>query len=142
MIKEVRASIQQYATTSLRANYLRCQVHTITPESIIKADGSKGPVNPDRLAKQIVECSDQICRTLLGKLSGLEVQMCALGYRTCTDNMITLVRLVDEELEKSGPIRWLRFKRALRRATESLSQAHEAFPPETLRIPHQKEQGY
>lgn len=138
MIKEVRASIQQYAAATLRAKYLRYQVHTITPQSIIKFDGSKGSVNPDEFAKQIVQCSDQIRQTLLEQPSGLELEMCALGYRTCANDMLTLVRLVDEELEKSGPIRRLRLKKALRGAAESLSKAHEAFPVGTLSVLHQK----
>ncbi len=128
--------------TSLRANYLRYQARTITPESIIKFGGSKEAVSPERLAKQIVESSNQIRRALLEKPSGLEVEMCALGYRTCAEDMITLVRLVDEELEKSGPIRRMRLKTALRRASNSLSKACEAFPSEALRISPQRKRSY
>ncbi len=128
--------------TSLRANYLSYQARTMTPESIIKFGGSKEPVSPERLAKQIVECSDQIRRAPLEKSSDSEVELCVLGYRTCAEDMITLVRLVDEELEKSGPIRRLRLRMALRRATESLSQAREAFPPEALSVSHQKQRPY
>ncbi len=124
--------------TSWRANYLRYQAHTITPESIAKFGGPEEPVSPERLARQIVESSDQIRRTLLEEPSGLEVETCASGYRTCAENMIVLVRLVDEELEKSNPIRRLRLRSTLRRATDSLSLARETFPPETLCVPHQK----
>jgi SPW repeat len=124
--------------TSWRANYLRYQAHTITPESITKFGGPEEPVKSERLARQIVESSDQIRRTLLEEPSGLEVETCALGYRTCAENMITLVRLIDEELEKSNPIRRRRLRAALRRATDSLSLARETFPPEVLRVTHRR----
>ena len=125
--------------TSWRATYLRYQAHTITPESITKFDGPEEPVSPERLARQIVESSDQIRRTLLEEPSGLEIETCALGYSTCAENMVMLARLIDEELEKSNPIRRRRLRAALRRATNSLSLARQAFPPEALRDVHRKQ---
>ena len=124
--------------TSWRANYLRYQARTITPESITKYGGPEDPVSPERLARQIVESSDQIRRTLLVEPSSLEIESCALGYRTCAENMVTLVQLIDEELEKSDPIRRRRLRMALRRAAYSLSLARQAFPRETLRVVHRK----
>jgi hypothetical protein len=124
--------------TSWRATYLRYQAHTITPESITKFDGPEEPVSPERLARQIVESSDQIRRTLLKEPIGPEIETCALGYRTCAENMVMLARLIDEELEKSNPIRRRRLRATLRRATNSLSLARQAFPPEALRVLHRK----
>lgn len=124
--------------TSWRTTYLHYQAHMITPESITKFGGPEEPVSPERLARQIVESSDQIHRTLLGEPSGLEIETCALGYRTCVETMAVLVRLIDEELEKSNSIRRRRLRVALRRATYSLSLARQAFPPEALRVAHRK----
>ncbi len=124
--------------TSWRANYLRYQAHTMTPETITKFDGPEEPVGPERLAKHIAESSDQIRRTLLEEPSGLEIETCALGYSTCAENMVMLVRLIDDELERSNPIRRLRLRAALRRATHSLSLARQAFPSEAVRVAPRK----
>lgn len=124
--------------TSWRANYLRYQARTITPENITKSEAPDEHVSPERLTRQIVESSEQIRRTLLEEPSGLETETCALGYRTCAENMVMLVQLTDDELEKSNPVRQLRLRAALRRATYSLSLAREAFPPEDLRVVHRR----
>jgi hypothetical protein len=68
--------------TSWRANYLHYQAHTLTPQSITKFGGPERPMSPERLAKQIVESSNQIRRTLFEEPSDLEVETCALGYRS------------------------------------------------------------
>ena len=107
-------------------------------EAFAKAGGPVSPVSAERLAKQIVESSDQIRRTLLEEPSDLEIEMCALGYRNCMENMIMLVRLIDGELERSNPIRRLRLRAALNRATDSRSLARKAFAPEALRVTHRK----
>lgn len=121
-----------------QAKYLHYLAHTMTPESIIRSGGPEEPVSPERLARQIVESSDQIHRTLLEEPSDLEIETCALGYRTCAENMVTLVRLVDEELEESNPIRRRRLRAALLRATHSLSLVRQALPPEALNVTHRK----
>lgn len=123
---------------SWRATYLRYQAHTMTPQDIANLSGLEGPMTPEQLARQIVESSDQIRRTLLEEPSGLEVETCALGYRRCTENVITLVQLIDEELGKSNSIRRRRLRAALRRATYSLSLTREVFRSEDLRVTHQK----
>lgn len=133
------ARIARDLATSWNARYLRYQAHTITPESIIKHSGSEEPVSPELLARQIEESSDQIRRTLLEEPSDLEVETCVLGYRTCTERMITLVRLIDEEFETSNPIRRRRLRAALRRATHSLSLARQGFPPEVLRAAYRRQ---
>ncbi len=74
-----------------------------SPESIAEFGGPEEPVSPERLARQIVESSDQIRRTLFEEPSGLEVETCALGYRTCAENMIMLVRLVDKNWRSPTP---------------------------------------
>jgi hypothetical protein len=121
-----------------RAKYLHYQAHTMTPECITKSAGPEEPVSPERLARQLVESSDQIRQTLLEEPSDLEIETCALGYRTCAENMVMLVRFIEEELDKSNPIRRRRLRAALNRATYSLSLVRQAFPPEALRVTHRK----
>jgi hypothetical protein len=132
------ARIARKLVISWRANYLRYQAHTITPESILEFRDPEKPEKPERLARQIVESSHQIRRTLLEEPSELEVETCAFGYSSCAENMITLVQLVNEELAKAGPLRRLRLKATLRRAADSLSLARQAFPPDTRHLTTRK----
>jgi hypothetical protein len=125
-------------TTLIRSICLRYRALTLTPERLIKLDGPEEPPTPERLARQIADSSEQIRRTLLGRPSQPEVEMCALGYQACVEDAIMLASLVRRESEKGGPFRRLRLRTALRRAADSLCRAREAFPPEVLRASHEK----
>ena len=95
---------------------------------------------PEELSRRIVERADEIHRTLLESPSDIQVEMCALGYRTCVNDMITLTHLINEEFKTAGPIRGLRLRSARKRATDSLSVAREAMPPGILRATRQEQQ--
>lgn len=95
---------------------------------------------PRELSRRIVERADEIHRTLLESPSEVQVEMCALGYRTCVNDMITLTHLVNEESKTAGPIKRLRLRAARRRATDSLFVAREAMPPGALRATRQEQQ--
>jgi hypothetical protein len=84
---------------------------------------------PEELSHRIVERADEIHRTLLESPSEIQVEMCALGYRACVNDMITLTHLINEETKSAGPIKRLKLRMARRRATDSLSRAREAMPP-------------
>ena len=111
----------------------------LSPEAILRhrARENRAPT-PEELSRQIVERSDEIHRTLLRSPSEVQVEMCALGYRTCVNDMITLTHLVNEEMSLAGPIKRLKLRAARRRATDSLSGAREAMPPGTLRATRQE----
>jgi hypothetical protein len=66
--------------------------------------------------------------------------MCAIGYRACVNDMITLSHLINEELPLANLRRRLTLRRARRRATEALAGAREALPPGALRATHQEQQ--
>jgi SPW repeat len=117
----------------LHVHELRYQVCTITPERLIRFPAPDQPIGPEQLCWQIVECSYEIRRTLLGQTSGVEVGMCLLGYRACVDKRIALDRLIDKELPKSGPVRRLRLEMIRRQAAHSLARAREVIPPG---VPH------
>ena len=118
-----------FALLSLpRATVLRYQARRLTPQRIVEYRDFEEPPSPERLSQQIVERSDQIYRTLREKPSGTDLEMCALGYRACADDMIALTHLINEELTKSNPIRCARLRSARRRATNSLGRARKALP--------------
>jgi hypothetical protein len=52
--------------------------------------------------------------------------------------MITLTHLVNEEMKPAGPIKRLKLRAARKRATDSLSGAREALPPDALRTTRQE----
>ena len=66
--------------------------------------------------------------------------MCALGYRSCVNDMITLTHLANEELPNAVPIRRMKLRRVRRKATDALSEAREALPPGALRATRQEQQ--
>lgn len=93
---------------------------------------------PEELSHRIVERADEIHRTLLESPSEVQVEMCALGYGVCVNDMITLTHLISEESKTAGPVRRLRLRAARRHATDSLSAAREAMPPGALRATRQE----
>ncbi len=114
----------------------------LSPEAIVKhrAREPRATDTPEELSRRIVERADEIHRTLLESPSEVQVEMCALGYRACVNDMITLTHLVNEEYPDVGPIKRLKLRAARRRATDSLSGAREAMPPGALRATRQEKQ--
>ena len=92
------------------------------------------------LSRTIVERAGEIRRTLLASPSEVQVEMCALGYRACVNDMITLTHLASEEAKSAGPIKRLRLRRHRRLATDALTAAREALPPNALRATRQEQQ--
>ena len=92
------------------------------------------------LSRTIVERSGEIRRTLLSSPSGVQVEMCVLGYRACVNDMITLTHLVGEESKTAGPLKRLKLRRHRRLATDALTAAREALPPNALRTTRQEHQ--
>jgi hypothetical protein len=113
----------------------------LSPEAIVEYRTRAGETEtPEKLSRRIVERADEIHRTLLESPSEVQVEMCALGYRACVNDMITLTHLINEESKSAGPVKRLRLRSARRRATDSLSVAREAMPPGALRATRQEQQ--
>ncbi len=111
----------------------------ISPQEIVSYRGREPQKDtPEDLSRRIVERADEIRRTLLESPSEVQVEMCALGYRACVNDVITLTHLVNEESKTAGPIRRFRLRSVCRRATDSLSGAREAMPPGALRATRQE----
>jgi hypothetical protein len=90
-------------TTLIRSNCLRYRALTLTPERLIKLGDPEEPPTPERLARRITDSSEQIRRTLLGRPSEPEVEMCALGYRACAEDAVMLASLVRRSRRRAAP---------------------------------------
>ena len=113
----------------------------LSPEAIVEYQAQESEADtPEELSRRIVECADEIRRTLLESPSEVQIEMCALGYRACVNDMITLTHLINEQYSGAGPIKRLKLRAARRRATDSLSGAREAMPPGALRATRQEQQ--
>lgn len=111
----------------------------LSPEAIVRHRGYEAqPATPEELSRRIVERAEEIHRTLLESPSEIQVEMCALGYRACVNDMITLTHQINEEMRTAGPVKRLRLRAARRRATDSLSGAREAMPPGALSTTRQE----
>ena len=115
----------------------------ITPERItghnLRALPSPGST-PEDLSRSIVERATEIRRAMKGKTSEIQVEMCALGYRACVNDMITLTHLINEALPNAGLFRRMKLRRARRKATDALSIARQALPAGVLRATRQEQQ--
>ena len=115
----------------------------ITPERITdhrpQALPSPGST-PDELSRSIVERANQIRRAMKGETSEIQTEMCALGYRACVNDVITLTYQVNEELSEAGLIHRAKLRRARRRATDALSIARRTLPAGVLRTTRQEQQ--
>ncbi len=117
------------------------QIRRLSPEEIVgHRTQEKGANTSEELSHRIAERAYEIHRTLLQSPSEIQVEMCALGYRACVNDMITLTHLVKEEMRNAGPLRRLKLHAARRRATDALSGAREAMPPSALRATRQEHQ--
>ncbi|MGH3087304.1 MAG: hypothetical protein ACRDSJ_08300 [Rubrobacteraceae bacterium] len=92
----------------------------------------------ESLAASIIERANEIKRALEEEPSEIQIEMCAIGYRKCANDMITLTHLLNEDLEGSNFTRRWKLKRARKRAVESLSAARENLPPNVLKETRQE----
>ena len=117
------------------------RIRRLTPEAIT-ASRSRRPAadSPEDLSRSIVERATEIRRTLAGSPSEIRIEMCALGYRACVNDMITLTHLANQELPNTNFLRRFKLRRARKRATDALAEAREALPPGALRATRQEHQ--
>ena len=135
--------------TLVAALFLRWALHStafrtrrLSPEAIASYRRSPRPVNnsPEELSRSIVERAEEISRALAESPSEIRVEMCALGYRACANDMITLTHLTNEELPYAGFLRRMKLRRCRKRATDALAAARAALPPGALRTTRQEHQ--
>ena len=104
----------------------------------VKAGGED--TTPEELSRLIVERTAEIRRTLTESPSEIRIEMCALGYRACVNDMISLTHLSNEELPNAGFLRRIALRRARKKATDALTATREALPQSALRATHQEQQ--
>lgn len=97
--------------------------------------------SPEALSRSICERAAEIRRSLTElPADETRVEMCALGYRACANDMITLTHLTNEALPSAPLIRRLKLRRCRKSAIDALAEAREALPPEALRTSRQEQQ--
>lgn len=117
------------------------RLRRLSPEAIVRHRPSRRDESPESLSRSIVERAGEIRRSLTElPADETRVEMCALGYRACANDMITLTHLVNEALPNAPLVQRLKLRRARKRAIDALAEAREAIPPEALRASRQEQQ--
>ena len=97
--------------------------------------------SPEALSHAIVERAREIQHALEESPSDeVRVEMCALGYRACANDMITLTHLTNEALPDASFLKRVRLRRSRKKAIDALSEARKALPPGALRTAPQERQ--
>lgn len=87
-------------------------------------------------SRSVAERAAEMVRTLRGSPSEIELEMCALGYQRCTEDVLRLARMVEEQRARCGVLRRLLLELYMIRASAALCRVHEAFPESAERINH------
>jgi hypothetical protein len=117
-------------------------IHRLSPQAIAGYRARNPATNsPEELSRAIVERAEEIQHALEESPSDeVRVEMCALGYRACANDMITLTHLTNEALPDASFLRRMRLRRSRKKAIDALSDARKALPPGALRTAPQERQ--
>ena len=115
-------------------------IHRLSPEAIAGYRARASATDsPEDLSRTIVERAEEIRHALEESPSDeVRVEMCALGYRACANDMITLTHLTNEALPNASFLRRARLRRSRKKAIDALSEARKALPPGALRTAPQE----
>ena len=118
------------------------RLRRLSPEAITRhRPRRRSAETPEELSLSIAERAGEIRRTLTeDPADETRIEMCALGYRACANDMITLTHLVNETLPNAPLLRRLKLRRSRKKAIDALGEAREALPPEALRASRQEQQ--
>ena len=117
------------------------RLRRLSPDAIVRHRPRRRDESPEGLSRSIVERAAEIRRSLTElPTDETRIEMCALGYRACANDMITLTHLVNEALPNAPLVDRLKLRRARKRAIDALAEAREALPPEALRASRQEQQ--
>ena len=117
------------------------RLRRLSPEAIVRHRPRRRDESPEGLSRSIVERAAEIRRSLTElPTDETRIEMCALGYRACANDMISLTHLVNEALPNAPLVDRLKLRRARKRAIDALAEAREALPPEALRASRQEQQ--
>ena len=115
-------------------------IHRLSPQAIAGYRARDPATNsPEELSRAIVERAEEIQHALEESPSDeVRVEMCALGYRACANDMITLTHLTNEALPNASFLKRIRLRRSRKKAIDALSAARKALPPGALRTAPQE----
>ena len=118
------------------------RLRRLSPEAIVGHRPRRPQAeSPESLSRSIVERAAEIRRSLTElPADETRVEMCALGYRACANDMITLTHLVNVALPNAPLLERLKLRRARKKAIDALAEAREAIPSEALRASRQEQQ--
>ena len=117
-------------------------IRRLSPQAIAASRARDPYANtPEALSRAIVERAKEIQHALEESPSDeVRVEMCALGYRACANDMITLTHLTNETLPDASFFRRVKLRRSRKKAIDALSEARRALPPGALRTAPQERQ--
>jgi hypothetical protein len=117
-------------------------IRRLSPQAIAGYRARDTATNsPEALSRAIVERAEEIQHALEESPSDeVRVEMCALGYRACANDMITLTHLTNEALPDASFLRRVKLRRSRKKAIDALSEARRALPPGALRTAPQERQ--
>src|SRR5918998_1140841 len=103
------------------------RLRRLSPEAIMShRPRRRAAETPEELSRSIAERAGEIRRALTElPADETRIEMCALGYRACANDMITLTHLVNEALPEAPMIDRLRLRRSRKRAINALAEARE-----------------
>jgi hypothetical protein len=115
-------------------------IHRLSPQAIAGYKAREIATNsPEDLSRAIVERAEEIRAALEESPSDeVRVEMCALGYRACANDMITLTHLTNEALPNASILKRVKLRRSRKKAIDALSEARKALPPGALRAAPQE----
>jgi hypothetical protein len=115
-------------------------IHRLSPQAIAGYRARDTATNsPEDLSRAIVERAKEIQHALEESPSDeVRVEMCALGYRACANDMITLTHLTNEALPNASFLKRAKLRRSRKKAIDALSEARKALPPGALRAAPQE----
>lgn len=118
------------------------RLRRLSPEAITSyRTRRRASESPEELSRSIAERAGEIRRSLTElPADETRVEMCALGYRACANDMITLTHLINEALPNAPLLRRIRLRRARKKAIDALAEAREAIPSAALRASRQEQQ--
>src|SRR5918997_669143 len=115
-------------------------IHRLSPQAIA-GYRARDPAtsSPEDLSRAIVERAEEIQHALEESPSDeVRVEMCALGYRACANDMIALTHLTNEALPSAFFLGRAKLRRSRKKAIDALSEARKALPPGALRAAPQE----
>lgn len=115
-------------------------IHRLSPQAIAGYRArDPATISPEDLSRTIVERAEEIQHALEESPSDeVRVEMCALGYRACANDMITLTHLTNEALPNASILKRAKLRRSRKKAIDALSEARKALPPGALRAAPQE----